>query len=168
MRVPRFACPLVILGMLLSSAAAAQNTTAPKPMPPAPVKHMPPEATIALLGQPVVGPLGQQVGRVVDVLVDGKGDPKAAVIDFGGFFGVGSRKIAVQWDTLHFNPGDQKYPVVLDLLPEQLKAAPAYKGQTKPAPVVAPPWEGPAKKPQAAATAEAAPKTESAKAGTGQ
>ncbi|MBV8456362.1 MAG: PRC-barrel domain-containing protein, partial [Acetobacteraceae bacterium] len=111
------------------------------------------------------GPLGQQVGRVVDVLVDGKGDPKAAVIDFGGFFGVGSRKIAVQWDTLHFNPGDKKYPVVLDLLPDQLKAAPAYKGETKPAPVVAPPWEGPANKPQAAA--ETAAKTQPAKAGAG-
>jgi hypothetical protein len=165
MRVPRFAFPLVIPGMLVSSAVLAQNTSAPNKLPEAPVKPMPPEATIALLGQPVVGPLGQQVGRVVDVLVDGKGDPRAAVIDFGGFFGVGSRKIAVQWDTLHFNPGDKKYPVVLDLLPEQLKAAPAYKGQTKPAPVVAPPWEGPANKPQAAA--ETAAKTEPPKAATG-
>lgn len=165
MRVPRFAFPLVIPGMLVSSAALAQNTSAPNKLPEAPVKPMPPEATIALLGQPVVGPLGQQVGRVVDVLVDGKGDPKAAVIDFGGFFGVGSRKIAVQWDTLHFNPGDKKYPVVLDLLPEQLKAAPAYKGQTKTAPVVAPPWEAPVKKPQPAA--ETAAKTEPSKAAAG-
>jgi PRC-barrel domain len=166
----RFACPLVLLGVLLSSVVAAQDTSTPK-APPAPVRPMPPEATIALLGQPVVGPLGQQVGRVVDVLVDGKGEPKAAVIDFGGFFGMGSRKIAVQWDTLHFNPGDKKYPVVLDLLPEQLKAAPAYKGQTKPAPVVAPPWEAPPNKSRATAAetaAKAVPKTESAKARTGQ
>ena len=165
MRVPRFAVPLVIPGMLISSAALAQNTAAPGKLPEAPVKPMAPEATIALLGQPVVGPLGQQVGRVVDALVDAKGEPKAAVIDFGGVFGVGSRKIAVQWNTLHFNPGDKKYPVVLDLLPEQLKAAPAYKGETKPAPVVAPPWEGPANKPQTAA--ETAAKTEPAKPAAG-
>jgi len=135
---------------------ALAEDPAPKPMPAAPVKEVAPNKTIALLGQPVIGPLGQEVGRVVDVLVDGKGDPQAAVIDFGGFMGVGIRKIAVQWNTLHFNPGDPKYPVVLDLLPEQLKAAPAYKGETKPAPVVAPPWEAPAK-----------PEQEQPKAGSG-
>ena len=59
--------------------------------------------------------------------------------------GVGTRKIAVEWNTLHFNPGDPKIPVVLDLLPEQLRTAPNYKGENKPAPVVTPPWEQPAK-----------------------
>ncbi len=143
-------------------------------MPAAPVKEVAPNQTIALLGQPVTGPLGQEVGRVVDVLVDGKGNPQAAVIDFGGFLGVGSRKIAVQWNTLHFNPGDAKYPVVLDLLPEQIQKAPAYKGESKPAPVVAPPWEAPAKpegtKPEAAKPegAQTSAKKEPAKTGTGQ
>ncbi len=119
------------------TVAPAQNA--------APVKEVAPNKTIALLGAVVIGPLGHEVGRVVDVLVGDKGAPQAAVIDFGGFMGVGTRKIAVQWNTLHFNPGDPKYPVVLDLLPDQLKSAPNYKGETKPAPVVTPPWEEPAK-----------------------
>ncbi|MGH7153814.1 MAG: hypothetical protein ACREF3_07770 [Acetobacteraceae bacterium] len=96
----------------------------------------------------MIGPLGTVEGRIVDVLVNQVGVPQAAVIDFGGFMGVGSRKIAVHWNTLHFNPGDPKYPVVLDLLPDQIKAAPAYEGESKPAAVVIAPWEAaPAKEP---------------------
>src|SRR6266849_2785320 len=37
-----------------------------------------------------------------DVLVDRSGIVRAAVIDFGGFLGVGSRKIVVDWNALHF------------------------------------------------------------------
>lgn len=118
-----------------SRPAAAQTPKAP------PVKQVAPNKVIALLGQPVTGPFGKVVGRVVDVLVNDKGMPEAAVIDFGGFMGVGSRKIAVNWTTLHFNPGDDKYPVVLDLMPTALQKAPDYKGETKPAPVVVAPWE---------------------------
>ena len=112
---------------------------------------VPADKVVAILGQPVIGPLGTEVGRLVDVLVGQNGLPQAAVIDFGGFMGVGSRKIAVHWNTLHFNPGDPKYPIVLDLLPDQIKAAPAYQGETKPAPVVVAPWE---KQPPAAQAAK--------------
>ena len=44
------------------------------------------------------------MGRVVDIVVDSAGQVRAAVIDFGGFLGVGSRKIAVDWNALHFPP----------------------------------------------------------------
>ena len=80
----------LLLGVIACAWLAAEPhlTLAANPSPPqpaAPVKEVAPDKTIALLGQPVVGPLGQEVGRVVDVLVDGKGIPQAAVIDFGGF-----------------------------------------------------------------------------------
>ena len=42
------------------------------------------------------------MGRIVDVIVDRSGQVRAAIIDFGGFLGVGSRKIAVDWNALHF------------------------------------------------------------------
>ena len=47
------------------------------------------------------------MGRIVDVLVDRSGQVRAAIIDFGGFLGVGSRKIAVDWNALHFPPPAQ-------------------------------------------------------------
>jgi hypothetical protein len=40
----------------------------------------------------------EDMGRIVDVIVDRSGQVRAAVIDFGGFLGVGSRKIAVDWN----------------------------------------------------------------------
>ena len=137
-----------------SSRPRARTEESAPPAPPAsepakgtlgeiPVFNISPDKVVAVLGQQVVGPLGTVLGRLVDVLVNKDGVPEAAVIDFGGFLGVGSRKIAVHWNTLHFNPGDAKYPIVLDLMPAQIKAAPSYKGESKPAAVVVAPWEPP-------------------------
>jgi hypothetical protein len=66
------------------------------------------------------------MGHIIDVIVDGAGAPLAAVIDFGGFLGVGSRKIAVDWNALHFAPGDKPAPITLDLTKDQVRAAPEY------------------------------------------
>ena len=52
----------------------------------------------------------------------------AAVIDFGGFLGVGSRKIAVDWGALHFPPpGKPGARIALDLNRDQVNAAPEYQ-----------------------------------------
>lgn len=103
---------------------------------------MPTEQALAILGHKVAAADGKDVGRLVDVLVGQDGEPQAAVIDFGGFMGVGNRKIAVQWSTLHFAPGETAHPITLDLTPDQIKAAPEYKDVSKPAPVViAPPGQ---------------------------
>jgi hypothetical protein len=68
------------------------------------------------------------MGRIVDILVDGEGGVRAAIIDFGGFLGVGNRKIAVDWKALHFVPAaGKRYGVVLELTRDQVKAAPEYK-----------------------------------------
>ena len=95
---------------------------------------------MAILGHTVTDPDGKNIGHLVDVLVGGQGDPEAAVIDFGGFMGVGNRKIAVQWSALHFAPGDLKRPITVELTQDQIKAAPEYADVAKPAQVViAPP-----------------------------
>ena len=92
----------------------------------------------AILGSPVAGPDGKTVGRLVDVLVDDAGVPQAAVIDFGGFMGVGARKIAVHWSVLHFSPTNPKQPITLNLTADQIKTAPEYINPAQPAPVVVP------------------------------
>jgi hypothetical protein len=109
--------------------------TAAAPVP-SEVQHVPPEQALPILGHAVTDPAGKEIGRLVDVLVDEQGHPQAAVIDFGGFMGVGDRKIAIQWSALHFAPADPKRAITLALTPEQIKAAPEYKNITKPAPVV--------------------------------
>ena len=112
------------LAALLSASAAA-----PVPdMPSGKIEQVPPQQAVAILGLPVSEQDGKTVGRLVDVLIDAAGTPEAAVIDFGGFMGVGARKVAVHWSTLHFAPGDAKHPITLDLTPDQMKAAPDIQG----------------------------------------
>jgi hypothetical protein len=99
---------------------------------------VPPQDAEAILGQRVTDPEGKDVGRLVDVLVDANGQPQAAVIDFGGFMGVGNRKIAVHWSALHFNPADANRKVALDMTPDQIKDAPEFRNPNKAAAVVTP------------------------------
>jgi hypothetical protein len=80
-----------------------------------------------ILGKDVRSSSGEGMGRIVDVIVDRSGRPRAAVIDFGGFFGVGSRKIVVEWSALHFSSPDRNDEVTVDLTRDQVKAAPEFK-----------------------------------------
>ncbi len=80
-----------------------------------------------ILGKEVHSPAGQAMGRIVDLLVDETGQPRAAIIDFGGFLGVGTRKIAIDWHTLRFDALGTKEAVVGDLDRDQVKATPEYK-----------------------------------------
>jgi hypothetical protein len=80
----------------------------------------------SVLGIDALSSAGENMGRIVDIIVDRTGQVRAALIDFGGFLGVGSRKIAVDWRSLHFDPkkpGD----VIVNLTKDQLRVAPVYK-----------------------------------------
>ena len=100
---------------------------------------------MSVLGLRVRSSTGEDMGRIINVVVDGTGHVRAAVIDFGGFLGVGTRKIAISWDALRFDLGEKKNVIALDLGREQLKAAPEYKyaESDKPIPVVAQPQSPP-------------------------
>jgi hypothetical protein len=131
---------------LAAAVAQADDATAPASLVPPPqsaVQSVPPQDAEAILGQRVTDADGKEIGRLVDVLVDANGQPQAAVIDFGGFMGVGNRKIAVHWSALRFNPGSPKSKVTLDMTPDQIKAAPEFRNPNKAAPVVTPIDTGP-------------------------
>jgi hypothetical protein len=110
-----------------------QNTVPPpaapkEPVPPASVTIIGAQEAHGVLGRDVRSPADEDMGRIVDVIVDRAGTVRAAVIDFGGFLGVGSRKIVVDWNALHFgrvaNKGES---ITLELTKDQVKAAPEYK-----------------------------------------
>jgi hypothetical protein len=116
-------------------AAAVQPAAPPvASAPPAPVAK-PPSVTVidafdakGILGRDVRSPASENMGRIADVIVDRAGQVRGAVIDFGGFLGVGSRKIVVDWGALHFwNVADKSASITLDLTREQVRAAPEYK-----------------------------------------
>ena len=114
--------------------AAPNSKPAPQASPQAAPKATP-EITVlnkheveGILGHEVRSATNENMGRIVDVLVDPGGQVRAAIIDFGGFLGVGSRKIAVDWSALHFpTPGKPDAFISLELTRDQVKAAPEYQ-----------------------------------------
>jgi hypothetical protein len=112
-----------------SNQPAGPPASAPQPSaPPAAVTILNDHEVEGILGREVVSSAGENMGRIVDVLVDRSGQVRAAIIDFGGFLGVGSRKIAVDWNALHFPPpGKPDAKITLELTRDQVKAAPEYQ-----------------------------------------
>jgi hypothetical protein len=132
----RWAGAALAISLLLAAASSiarsddtARSATAPA-LPPAA-----PEVTVlgnheveGILGREVLSATNENMGRIVDVLVDRGGQVRAAIIDFGGFLGVGSRKIAVDWTALHFPPPAKPGArITLELTRDQVKAAPEYR-----------------------------------------
>ncbi len=123
----------LLLAVAAMTAALAENDADKKE--PAAAAPVTPEVTIlnkheveGVLGREVRSAANENMGRIVDVLVDRSGEVRAAIIDFGGFLGVGSRKIAVDWNALHFPPpGEPGGRIALELTRDQVKAAPEYR-----------------------------------------
>lgn len=172
---------------LWASGAVAQSpqtggdgTSGPspaQPSPPAVVPAAPPAAATAppaaqqgtpatvldtqdyesLLGRSVRSAGGDELGRVIDVIIDKDGHPRAAIIDFGGFLGVGTRKIAVDWRALRFSAeAGKERKLSVALTRNQVRVSPEYKSG-EPIVVLGPasPAAAPAEGEQAAAPAPA-------------
>jgi len=109
------------------SQAKAPATTEEHPPPPS-VTIIGPKDAHGVLGRDVRSPANEDMGHIVDVIVDRTGTVRAAVIDFGGFLGVGSRKIVVDWNALHFGRvAENGDSITLELTKAQVAAAPEYK-----------------------------------------
>jgi hypothetical protein len=107
---------------------AAPLATPKEPAPPPSVTIIGAREAHGVLGRDVRSAADEDMGRIVDVIVDRAGIVRAAVIDFGGFLGVGSRKIVVDWSALHFGRvADKSDSITLELTKDQVTAAPEYK-----------------------------------------
>jgi hypothetical protein len=113
------------------SAPAAPPTPAETPAPAGtPATVLDDQQVVAILGKSVRGREGEDMGRIVDVIVNRSGQVRAAVIDFGGFLGVGSRRVAVDWSALRFEPTGKPDRITLDLTRNSVRLAPEYKEGT--------------------------------------
>lgn len=151
------------------AAAPAPSATVTAPAAQAPQQGTP--ATVldtqdyeSLLGRSVRSAGGDELGRVIDIIIDKDGHPRAAIIDFGGFLGVGTRKIAVDWRALRFTPdGAKERKLSVALTRNQVRVSPEYKAGEPivvlgPASPAAPAAEGePAATPAVPAPAAPAP-----------
>src|SRR5256885_6763839 len=115
---------VIVGGMTLAVSRAAEESPAPATEANAPPTAQPPASSVpvtpknaapppsvtiigasdahGVLGRDVLSAANEDMGRIVDVIVDRSGHVRAAVIDFGGFLGVGSRRIVVDWNAMRF------------------------------------------------------------------
>jgi hypothetical protein len=87
---------------------------------------MPKPRLVSILGREITNREGDS-GRVIDVLVDLDGYAGAVVVEFGGFLGIGSRKIAVAWGALRFVREGNRSLLTVDVSREQIRDTPEYK-----------------------------------------
>jgi sporulation protein YlmC with PRC-barrel domain len=124
-------------------ATPQQTTSQPATPPQAPAQGATPASVVddkdveSILGREIYSATGEDMGKIVDVLVDHSGQVRAAIIDFGGFLGVGTRKIAVDWRAMKFAPNGASDRIVLSLTRNQVRVAPEYK-QGEPVVVLGP------------------------------
>jgi sporulation protein YlmC with PRC-barrel domain len=81
-----------------------------------------------LVGSKVLGPDGQDVGKVDDLLLDRDQKLSGVIVSVGGFLGVGSKSVALPANRVDISQayGDQRV-VKIDATKEELVAAPAFK-----------------------------------------
>jgi sporulation protein YlmC with PRC-barrel domain len=109
------------------STAAPPAGPPSNPPPGTPAVVLDDQEVSTILGKSVRSNAGEDMGRIVDIIVSHDGQVRAAVIDFGGFLGIGMRKIAVDWRALNFAPGGKPGTITVDLTRNQVRLAPEYK-----------------------------------------
>ena len=118
-------------GPTVSSTGGAQSAKADAPKPPAgegiPAVVVDGGQVMGVVGRQVRSSAGEDMGRIVDVIIDRSARVRAAVIDFGGFLGVGNRQIAVAWSAIRLPAEDKPGALVVDFTRDQLRVAPTYK-----------------------------------------
>ena len=110
-------------------STTAPPATAPpaNPSPGTPAVVLDDQEVSTILGKSVRSNAGEDMGRIVDIIVSRDGQVRAAIIDFGGFLGIGTRKIAVDWRALNFAPAGKPGSITVDLTRNQVRLAPEYK-----------------------------------------
>ncbi|MBF5006629.1 PRC-barrel domain-containing protein [Diaphorobacter caeni] len=82
-------------------------------------------------GTHVYNPNGDKLGSIETLMIDKiSGQVRYAVMEFGGFLGIGTDHYPLPWDTLQYSPEQGGY--VVSLSKEQLEGAPRYDTASTP------------------------------------
>ncbi|MEO6308113.1 MAG: PRC-barrel domain-containing protein [Nitrospiraceae bacterium] len=78
-----------------------------------------------LIGMNVQGTDGKNLGNIKDLVIDpDEGGVEYAVLEFGGFAGIGDKYFAVPWEALQLDQTNKK--LSLDVHKKELKNAPGF------------------------------------------
>lgn len=86
----------------------------------------------SLLGWPVYGQDAddqgrEQIGDINDIVMGSNGNATAAVIGVGGFLGIGEKDVAVSFDRLGWQQGENGNWLTIDATIEELENAPSFE-----------------------------------------
>jgi hypothetical protein len=102
------------------SAGSRPQTTATSP-----AAGVPLASVERLIGTNVYGADGRQAGEVRNLLMDGNGQVRAAVIEWGGFLGIGEKEALVPIERLQLGSGNNDR-VTMTITRQELEALPRY------------------------------------------
>jgi hypothetical protein len=117
---------MIATAVVLSCAslgAGAQQTA-----PPVVAKSYSAADAATILGRDVIDSRNDDVGPLVDLLVDNGGRPIAGIVDVGGFLGVGTRRVAIAWRLLRVVHDDDGVHIVMDMAFDAAAGAAEYQG----------------------------------------
>lgn len=82
-------------------------------------------------GTAVYDEAGDKLGSIDDLMIDKRsGNVRYAVLEFGGFLGIGTDRYPLPWDALKYDTTKDGYVVPLDKA--RLKDAPRYTSEKAP------------------------------------
>ena len=82
-------------------------------------------------GTSVYNPAGEKLGSIDDLMIDKRtGQVRYAVMEFGGFLGMGTDRYPVPWGVLKYNKDEGGYTVPFDKA--RLDGAPKYAAKNVP------------------------------------
>ncbi len=83
-------------------------------------------------GTNVYNPAGDKLGSIDTLMIDKiSGKVRYAVMEFGGFLGIGTDRYPLPWESLKYDVQREGY--VVSLTRDQLESAPRYERSTAPA-----------------------------------
>ena len=82
-------------------------------------------------GTSVYNPAGDKLGSIDDLMIDKiSGQVRYAVMEFGGFLGIGTDRYPIPWSMLKYDTSQDGY--VVPLTKEQIDGAPRYANDQVP------------------------------------
>jgi sporulation protein YlmC with PRC-barrel domain len=78
-----------------------------------------------LIGQTIYNAQEEKIGDVESVILNKDGKVRAVIVGVGGFLGLGSKSVAIDWDKLTVTDNGER--VTAGLAKEELQALPEYK-----------------------------------------
>jgi sporulation protein YlmC with PRC-barrel domain len=82
-------------------------------------------------GTNVFNSAGDKLGSIDDLMIDKRsGQVRYAVMEFGGFLGMGTDRYPLPWDMLKYDTSKDGYVVPLDK--DRLENAPRYSQESRP------------------------------------